>query len=213
MHVALRSRVRAMHKRTTATANKEERCVIVNEQNQVIGSQPRSITVSQRLLGRGSYCLVVNDKIELLVSKRSMTKDLYPGMLDTVISGVCQDRRVQGHSKIEEYRDTAERELVEELGLNEDQRRALSNDETLTLLGIFPYKDNYCHVFGCAFIYHHSGQMSLQEEEVDAARWMPLSEVVELLEAGKDSLSAGNSTSFTPVGRHILCLYMDRLTG
>ena len=45
-----------------------------DEQNRVIDSQPRSVTVKQRLLGRGAYVLVLNEAGELLVSKRTTSK-------------------------------------------------------------------------------------------------------------------------------------------
>lgn len=190
---------------------KEELCVIVNEENEVIGAEPRSRTVSQRLLGRGSYCLVLNEKRELLVSRRSLKKDVYPGLLDTVISGVCQYG--------EDYLDTAIRELVEELGLNKDQEKVLSSESRLTPLGIFPYKDRYCHVFGCAFLYRHSGPISLQEDEVDAAQWMPLADVEGLLqdedqvqlEGSKTEAEARANNKFTPVGKHILQTFKNQI--
>ena len=180
-----------------AHGKQEELCVIVNEMNEVVGSATRSRTVSGRLLGRGAYCLVVNDQRELLVSARSLSKDVYPGLLDTVISGVCQVG--------EEYLDTAIRELIEELGLDESQKKALLSKDTLSTLGIFPYQDDYCHVFGCAFLYRHSGPIRLQEEEVDSAQWMPLSAVEDLL------LRGAEDSRFTPVGKHILQTYIDRI--
>ncbi|PNH04142.1 hypothetical protein TSOC_009729 [Tetrabaena socialis] len=46
----------------------QELCVIVDERNQVVGAQPRDVTVRNRLLGRGSYVLVRSAAGELLVS-------------------------------------------------------------------------------------------------------------------------------------------------
>lgn len=45
-----------------------------DENNNVVGAQPRSVTVRKRLLGRGAYTLVFNSKGQLLVSKRSQLK-------------------------------------------------------------------------------------------------------------------------------------------
>lgn len=44
--------------------------------------------MAQRMLGRGSYVLLRDCAGRLFVSKRSERKDVYPGKLDVVISGV-----------------------------------------------------------------------------------------------------------------------------
>eukprot|EP01025_Chloroclados_australasicus_P023183 TRINITY_DN23589_c0_g1_i1.p1 TRINITY_DN23589_c0_g1~~TRINITY_DN23589_c0_g1_i1.p1 ORF type:complete len:195 (+),score=32.48 TRINITY_DN23589_c0_g1_i1:72-656(+) len=160
----------------------EEMCVIVDENNKVLRGEPRSVTVSQRLLGRGSYVAVVNSKQELLVSKRSDSKDVYPGHLDTVISGVC----MYG----EEYEDTAIRELSEELGLLDAAAESIALEQPT----IFRWQDEICDVWGCAYIARYDGDLELQTEEVDWARFVPLSEVKTML----------TERSFTPVGRHVL---------
>ncbi|KAG2498551.1 hypothetical protein HYH03_003302 [Edaphochlamys debaryana] len=159
-----------------------EYCVIVDEQNRVVGHEPRDVTVRNRLLGRGSYVLVSNGAGELLVSKRSSRKDVYPGHWDVVISGVvCRG---------EEYEDTAARELAEEIGVSEEAARA-----GLRRLVVFPYEDSSCHVWGCAFAYRHEGgPLRLQEEEVDWAGFKSWEEVQRMLAQER----------FTPVGRHIL---------
>lgn len=82
-----------------AAAARQEMCVIVDENNQVVGSATRKETVSRRLLGRGSYVLVFNAAQQLFVSKRSHSKDCYPGCLDVTISGVVNVVRESGSSR------------------------------------------------------------------------------------------------------------------
>ncbi|GIL79236.1 hypothetical protein Vretimale_16429 [Volvox reticuliferus] len=160
----------------------QEYCVIVDEQNRVVGAEPRDVTVRNRLLGRGSYVMVTNANGELLISKRSTSKDVYPGHWDVVISGVVRAG--------EEYEDTAARELSEEIGVSEMAARA-----GLQRLFVFPYQDASCHVWGCAFAFTHSGgQLCLQEEEVDWAGFRSWDQVQQML----------GEELFTPVGKHIL---------
>jgi isopentenyldiphosphate isomerase len=45
-------------------------CIIVDEQNNVIGAATRRETVSKRLLGRGAYVLVFDSAGQLFVSRR-----------------------------------------------------------------------------------------------------------------------------------------------
>ncbi|GIL61198.1 hypothetical protein Vafri_15591 [Volvox africanus] len=166
----------------------QEYCVIVDEQNRVVGAEPRDVTVRNRLLGRGSYVLVTNCEGELLVSKRSANKDVYPGHWDVVIAGVVRAG--------EEYEDTAARELSEEIGVSEAAARA-----GLQRLFVFPYQDASCHVWGCAFAFTHSGgQLRLQEEEVEWAGFRSWDEVQQML----------GEELFAPVGRHILERYRQR---
>ncbi|KAG2445526.1 hypothetical protein HXX76_000141 [Chlamydomonas incerta] len=167
-------------------------CVIVDEQNRVVGAQPRDVTVRNRLLGRGAYVLVFSPPSEggqLLVYKRSSRKDVYPGHWDVVTAGVVRAG--------EEYEDTAARELAEELGVSEAAAR-----EGLTRLFVFPYQDKICHVWGAAFTFTlPAGQvLALQEEEVDWAGFKSMAQVSELLK----------TEQFTPVGKHILSLYQQQ---
>lgn len=167
----------------------QELCVIVDEHNNVVGAEPRDVTVRNRLLGRGSYVLVRNGAGELLVSKRSSKKDVYPAHWDVVIAGVVRAG--------EEYEDTAARELAEEIGVSEAAARA-----GVRRLFVFPYQDSSCHVWGCAFEFQlpEGAALHLQEEEVDWAGFAPMDKVRQLLEKEK----------FTPVGKHILQLYAEQ---
>lgn len=112
---------------TAADAWAPEMCVIVDEHNNVVGAATRRETVSKRLLGRGAYVLVFDGAGRLFVSKRSAAKDCYPGRLDVTVSGVVNAG--------EEYKDTAARELQEEIGV--PAREAAAG---LRRLFVFPYQ-------------------------------------------------------------------------
>ena len=173
--------------RAMPVSNVQEMCVIVDENNNIVDAQPRNITVRNRLLGRGSYVLLLNPQQQLFVSKRSTSKDVYPGYLDVVISGVV--------TVGEEYIDTAARELEEEVGIPQSAARL-----SLQQLFIFPYKDDVCHVWGAAFAFTWDGPVSFPDKEVEWGRFMSLEEVERELEASQ----------FTPVGRHILSQYLKQ---
>ncbi|GFR49122.1 hypothetical protein Agub_g10920 [Astrephomene gubernaculifera] len=171
-----------------AAVQQQEYCVIVDEHNRVVGAKPRDVTVRNRLLGRGSYVLVSNPEGQLLVSKRSSSKDVYPGYWDVVVSGVVRAG--------EEYEDTAARELAEEIGVSEAAARA-----GLRRLFVFPYRDSSCHVWGCAFAFtHEGGPLQLQQEEVDWAGFRSWDQVSAMMA----------EEQFTPVGRRILELFQQQ---
>jgi 8-oxo-dGTP pyrophosphatase MutT (NUDIX family) len=94
----------------------------------------------------------------------------------------------------EEYADTAARELQEEIGMPLQESRS-----SLQELFIFPYKDETCHVFGCAFKVTWDGPATFADAEVEWGRFTPLQELQQLLQQQPEQ--------FTPVGRHILGLF------
>eukprot|EP00878_Enallax_costatus_P030948 GHUV01033768.1.p1 GENE.GHUV01033768.1~~GHUV01033768.1.p1 ORF type:complete len:138 (+),score=46.13 GHUV01033768.1:683-1096(+) len=98
----------------------------------------------------------------------------------------------------EEYADTAARELQEEIGVPATQSSSL-----LQQLFIFPYKDDVCHVWGCAFRFTWDGPVSFQDAEVEWGKFVGLQELQQQLQR--------EPGQFTPVGRHILGLYFDHM--
>jgi 8-oxo-dGTP pyrophosphatase MutT (NUDIX family) len=96
----------------------------------------------------------------------------------------------------EEYHGTAVRELQEEVSIPSDESHHL-----LQQLFIFPYQDSVCHVFGCAFRVVWDGPVQFADAEVDWGRFLSVWELQQQLQQEPER--------FTPVGRHILKLYLD----
>ncbi|MBI2173273.1 MAG: NUDIX domain-containing protein [Candidatus Aenigmarchaeota archaeon] len=93
----------------------EEYFDIVDENDKIIGRATRKECHSNSsLVHRGVDVLIFDSKGRLLLQKRSMKKDLYPGLW------TCS---ATGHNGIGEgYREAAERELEEELGIRTNLR-------------------------------------------------------------------------------------------
>jgi 16S rRNA (adenine1518-N6/adenine1519-N6)-dimethyltransferase len=87
----------------------EELFDVVDEQDRVIGQAPRSRVHAERWLHRAVHIFVFNTRGELLVHKRSASKDECPLLHTSSASGHL-------HSG-EAYLSAAVRELAEELGL------------------------------------------------------------------------------------------------
>src|SRR4051812_18974633 len=81
---------------------------VVNDRNEVIGQELRSVVHRTGLKHRAVHVLVFNSRRQLFLQKRSMLKDCFPGTWDSSASGHL-DRG-------EEYDACAIRELGEELG-------------------------------------------------------------------------------------------------
>lgn len=87
----------------------EEIFDVVNDRDQVVGQLPRSEVHARGLLHRAVSIFVLNPQGDLLLQRRSSTKDEYPD---------CYTSSASGHLNAgEDYDAAAVRELQEELGL------------------------------------------------------------------------------------------------
>ncbi|KAL0033777.1 hypothetical protein WJX77_004816 [Trebouxia sp. C0004] len=82
---------------------------VVNDQNQVVGLEARSVIHSKGLRHRAVYCLVFDSKRRLLLQQRSPRKQIGPGQWDLSIA----EHLAPG----ETYLQAAARGLHEELGI------------------------------------------------------------------------------------------------
>ena len=149
---------------------------IVDRDNVEIAAVSRHIMREQRLIHQAAYILVFNQKGELFVQKRTMSKDIYPGYWDVAAGGVV----LAGES----YEHSAERELEEELGVTAPLNFLFDNY----------YEDDDNRVWGRIFSCIHEGPFTLQEEEVEYGRFMTI----------EQALWMSGQEPFTPDGVLIL---------
>lgn len=152
----------------------EEWVDIVDENNRVIDTVPRSVMRQQRLLHRATYIVISNAQGQFYVQKRTATKDYCPAMLDACCGGVV--------SAGEEILASAYRELAEEMGIT---------GVVLATHGSFLHKDRECNVWGGLFSCQYDGELVLQEEEVEFVLMMTAEEIqARASEFTPDSLAA-----------------------
>ncbi len=155
----------------------EEIFDIVDEKGQPSGETvSRSQAHAEGIRHRTAHIWVVRKnagKTEVLLQKRAINKDSFPGRYDTSSAGHIQ----AGDEPLE----SAVRELFEELGINADP-------DDLSFAGIFtvqyekefhgkPFKDNEV-----AFVYVYDKEvridnLTIQKEELDSVEWFDLREV------------------------------------
>ncbi len=103
----------------------EEIFDVVDEQDRVIGQAARSEVHARKLLHRAVHIFVFNSQGQLLIHRRSATKDEYP---------LCYTSSAAGHlSAGETYDECAPREMREEIGLSvplEELHKFPASDET-----------------------------------------------------------------------------------
>jgi isopentenyl-diphosphate delta-isomerase type 1 len=154
---------------------------VVNERDEVVGQERRSVVHARGLRHRAVHILIFNAMGELFLQKRSMNKDVAPG---------CWDSSCCGHvDSGETYQIAAARELDEELSLKN------VDPQQLDLL----FKVEACVETGQEFVHvyrlEQEGPFELHPEEIDEGRWFTISEV--------NRLVAEESEDFAASFRHI----------
>ena len=146
---------------------------VVNEHDEVIGREPRSVVHARGLRHRAAHVLVFNAAGKVFLQLRSMTKDNNPGVWDSSGSGHVDAG--------ETYVVAAERELREEIGLLVEQPL-----EPL-------FKLDACEDTGMEFCWVYrtqsEGPFDLNPEEIDEGRWFSAQELTEQLEANPEAYS------------------------
>ena len=145
----------------------------VDEYDQVIGPRARGELHRLGLRHRAVHILVFNDQGELFLQKRSMNKDINPGLWDTSSAGHVDFG--------ESYDASAERELEEELGLaGPTGFRFLFKLEASAQTGW-----EFVQVYRA----EPMGELTLNAEEIDEGRWFPTAAVDAWVDAGGGTLT------------------------
>ncbi|CAN5195393.1 hypothetical protein BH09PAT2_BH09PAT2_10330 [soil metagenome] len=141
----------------------------VNEKDEVIGQVLRKeANHNPAIIHRAIGILVYNQKKELLIQKRSATKDTYPNAWTISVTGHVD----YGVS----YDDTVVREMSEEVGVE-------STVEDFTCLGKILVRASYETEFWQVYEYHLNNNITLKrnEEEIAEIQFVSLSVLKQML--------------------------------
>jgi len=149
----------------------EEQLEIVNQNGEVIGLAPRTEAHSNpSLMHRVVHVLVFDPGGRLLLQKRSLSKDVAPGMWDTSVGG---------HVGIgEELPLAAVREMQEELGIPDCDMEYL-----YTYIHRGRHETELVSTYRCIY----NGDISFNRNEIDEVRFWSIEEIRSA--AGKGILS------------------------
>ena len=156
------------HKTIQTVKQKEEYVYHVDENDKVLGKVSRKEMRKKVLLHRGSDIFVFNTKGEILVHKRTKTKDLFPGFYAVVVGGSA--------SYGETYDECAKREVYEEIGIKDAQLEFLFKHKY-----IGPHNKFMGHIYKMT----HDGPFKYQKEEVAWAEFMSLSKLKQFMKKNK----------------------------
>jgi isopentenyldiphosphate isomerase len=142
-----------------------ELLIQVDEHNQIIGPIDRKTAHdSGNIFYRTIYVLIINNNGEVLLQRRSATKDLYPNCWDISVGGHVNF----GHS----YLETATREVGEELGISVNESDLISKGEVLVKL---PKSNEFFNVF--EYYLKPDQKILANVEEVEDTKWMTIENI------------------------------------
>ena len=124
-----------------------------------------------------------DDGFEVLLQKRSLRKDSFPGCYDTSSAGHIQAG--------DEPLPSAIRELSEELGIEaqEEDLTYIGRFDSGEILANFDGRPFHDREIGFVYVYQKPveiGKLLLQEDEVDAVEWMPYEKALEAVKRHED---------------------------
>ena len=158
---------------------------VVTEKGEILQTLPRSeIHGNPTLLHRVVHVLVFNETGEILLQKRSMTKDVAPGRWDTSVGGHVNAG--------ESLADALVREMAEELGIRECSPEFLYT---------YTHSNQYESELVSTFSIIYNGKIVFQKDEIDDVRPWSLDEIRQSL--GKGILSDNFEHEFHTYVQHL----------
>ena len=139
----------------------EEWFDVVNERDEVVGRATRREVHARGLLHRAVHVLVFDRQRRVFLQKRSMKKDMSPGLWDSSCSGHLDAG--------EDYDTAAVRELEEEIGV------ALTGPPARwwRIEACAETAQEFCWVYRL----EHDGPLALDPEEIERGEWATPAEV------------------------------------
>lgn len=169
---------------------KEERVILVNEQDEPIGTMEKIEAHEKALLHRAFSVFVFNDKGETMIQQRAMHKYHSPGLW----TNTCCSHQREGESNIE----AGKRRLMEEMGFTTELQEVFS----------FVYKapfDNGLteHEFDHVMVGKYNEAPNINPDEVADWKWMSLERIKSDMEQYPEHYTAWFRIIFEKFYAHI----------
>ncbi len=143
---------------------KEELVILVNENDEQIGLMPKMEAHEKAVLHRAFSVFIFNDKNELMLQQRAMSKYHSPGLW----TNTCCSHQRDGESNIE----AGKRRLQEEMGFVTDLK------ETTSFIYKAPFDNGLTeHELDHIMVGHYSEEPNINKVEVEDWKWMDMEDV------------------------------------
>ncbi|MBX2827130.1 MAG: isopentenyl-diphosphate Delta-isomerase [Flavobacteriaceae bacterium] len=142
----------------------EEQVILVNEKDEKIGLMPKLEAHEKGVLHRAFSVFIFNDKNELMLQQRALSKYHSPGLW----TNTCCSHQRDGESSLE----AGARRLQEEMGFVAELK------ETTSFIYKAPFDNGLTeHELDHIMVGQFNGEPSINDSEVAAWKWMDLEEV------------------------------------
>ena len=139
----------------------EEQVILVNENDEQIGTMPKMEAHEKAVLHRAFSVFIFNDNHELMLQQRAKHKYHSPLLWTNTC---CSHQRV-GETNIE----AGKRRLQEEMGFTVDLK------ETTSFIYKAPFDNGLTeHEFDHVMVGYYNGEPIINSEEVESWKWMTL---------------------------------------
>lgn len=158
---------------------------IVDEEDNVVGKVSREECHRRRLIHRSVYILLFNARGELLIHRRAMSKDVYPGFYTGSVTGHVDYG--------ETYDEAAKRELREELGIEAPLEKIAK------FRSFSEVEKEISWLYACRY----GGEIHPDPEEIIETRFVSLEELAEDIALGRREYTNGFKEAFREYIWHV----------
>ncbi|QYA25714.1 isopentenyl-diphosphate Delta-isomerase [Gramella sp. MT6] len=142
----------------------EEKVILVNEKDEQIGLMEKIEAHEKALLHRAFSVFVFNDKNELMIQQRALSKYHSPGLW----TNTCCSHQREGESNVE----AGKRRLQEEMGFSTELK------DTISFIYKAPFDNGLTeHEFDHILVGNFEGVPALNPDEVAAWKWVSLDDL------------------------------------
>ncbi|WP_299155458.1 isopentenyl-diphosphate Delta-isomerase [uncultured Christiangramia sp.] len=148
----------------------QEKVILVNEKDEQIGLMEKIEAHEKALLHRAFSVFVFNDKNELMIQQRALSKYHSPGLW----TNTCCSHQREGESNIE----AGKRRLQEEMGFSTELK------DTISFIYKAPFDNGLTeHEFDHILVGYFEGKPDLNPDEVAEWKWMSLEAIEKDMQA------------------------------
>ena len=148
----------------------QEKVILVNEKDEQIGLMEKIEAHEKALLHRAFSVFVFNDKNELMIQQRALSKYHSPGLW----TNTCCSHQREGESNIE----AGKRRLQEEMGFSTELK------DTISFIYKAPFDNGLTeHEFDHILVGYFEGEPDLNPYEVAEWKWMSLEAIEKDMQA------------------------------
>ena len=147
----------------------EEKVILVDLNDEPIGLMPKMEAHEKGLLHRAFSVFIFNEKNELMLQQRALSKYHSPGLW----TNTCCSHQREGETNIE----AGKRRLQEEMGFTTGLK------DTISFIYKAPFDNGLTeHEFDHILVGNFDGEPLLNPEEAEAWKWMDLGDVAKDIE-------------------------------